>query len=165
MKSDNWVDRLIMEYEDGRRELHKMKRKLSDSEFGKIDKTQINSMISDMTYVLDWLKTGRDPDNRRGIERRSVYQRQVLADMSLFPSLDIVPEKRELTEEEKKAIYDVLLILSARERQCFIMHNAYMMSMSEISEELGIKKSTVQKYIERAREKIKKKVSCHTAVI
>lgn len=165
MTDRNWVDRLIMQYEEGRKELRKMKNRLGNSYIDKLDKTQINNMIDDMTLAIDWMKSGREPGNRRAIEKRSIYQRQVLADMNLFPSLDIVPEKRELSEDEKRAIYDVLLILSSRERQCFIMHTAYMMSMSDISKQLGITKASVQKYIERARRKIEEKVSCHTIAI
>lgn len=157
----NWVDTLIMEYEEGRKELQKMKSKLGDSELDRLDKTQINSMINDMSFAIEWMKIGRQPGSLRGIDKRSAYQRAVLLDMDRFPSLDILPEERELTEEERKAITKVLLTLSHRERQCFIMHAAYQWSMQEIAEELNITKSSVQKYIERAKNKI----SCHTDVV
>lgn len=160
-KLNNWADKLILEYEEGRRDLHKMKRKLGDSEWDLQDKTHINSMINDMTFAIDWMKIGRMPGSLRGIDKRSAYQRRALIDMDLLPSLDIVPEPRELTEEEKRAIYNVLIDLSHRERQCFLLHAALGWSFQSIADELKISKSSVQKYIERAKNKI----SCHTNVI
>lgn len=158
---DNWVDKLIIEYEEGRKDLYGIKNKLGDSELDKLDRTQINSMIHDMSFSIEWMKTGRMPGKLRGIDKRSAYQRRVLLDMDLFPSLDIEPKPRRLTEKEKRDIYEVLLILSHRERQCYLLHMAQGWSMQEIADELGVTKSSVQKYIERA----KNKVSCHTNVI
>lgn len=153
-----WVDNLIMEYQKGIRGLKEMEKELTDSEIDQLDKKQLNSMIRDMTYAVNWLKIGKEPGSLRGIERRSVYQRRVLMDMDLFPSLEIEPDEEELSNEDKKAIIDVLTYLSVRERQCFVLHKAYGFSMGEIEDELGISKSSVQKYIERATNKIKNKI-------
>lgn len=181
-----WADKMIIEYEDGRRDLGRMKGELEDNnarligdkkldeldvaareqiDLNNQDKIQINSMINDMSFAIDWMKTGRRPGNLRGIDRRSVYQRTALVDMDLMPSLDIVPEQRELENIEKQALMDMLIDLSHRERQCYLLHMAQGWSMQEIADELKIKKPTVQKFIERARNKIKRKLSCHTNVI
>lgn len=160
-----WADQLISEYDEGRRTLNDMRDSLTDSELDSLDKRQINGMIRDMTYSLNWLKIGKEPGSLRGIERRSIYQRRVLMDMDLFPSLEITPDDEELSNEDKQAIVDILLVLSARERQCYVLHNAYEMSMSEVGSELGITKSAVQKYIDRANKKINKKIvsyDCHS---
>ena len=77
---NNWVDKLIIEYEDGRKELNAMKLKLGDSELDKLDKTQINSMINDMSYSIEWMKMGRQPGSLRGIDTRSAYQKRILLD-------------------------------------------------------------------------------------
>ena len=161
----NWVDSLTEQYEQGRRGLNHMKNELGDSLEDMQDKRQINSMINDMSFSIDWMKKGRRPGNLRGIDRRSAYQRRVLMDMDLFPSLDIEPEQRTLSESEKSAIREILIDLSHRERQCYLLHMAQGWSMQEIAEELNIKKSSVQKFIERAKNKIKMKVSCHTIVV
>src|SRR5690625_135832 len=92
----NWADDLIVEYEQGREGLREMKKVLSDTEYDKLDKRQINSMIRTMSFSIDWMKTGKEPGNLRGIDRRSIYQRRVLMDMELFPSLEIYPEDKEL---------------------------------------------------------------------
>ncbi len=160
-----WVDRMIIEYEDGRRDLQRIKNNLGDSEIDKMDKTQVNGMINDMSFAIDWMRTGRRPGNLRGIDRRSVYQRTALVDMDLMPSLDIQPEPGELGEREKQALVNMLIDLSHRERQCYLLHMAQGWSMQEIANELNIKKPTVQKFIERAKNKIKRKLSCHTNVI
>lgn len=153
-----WVDSLITEYQKGVKGLREMERELTDSEIDQLDKKQLNSMVRDMTFAINWLKIGKEPGSLRGIERRSVYQRRVLMDMDLFPSLEIEPDEEELSNEDKKAIIDVLTYLSVRERQCFVLHKAYSMSMAEIGKEIGISKSAVQKYIDRATNKIKNKI-------
>jgi len=46
------------------------------------DRELIVGMISSCSYVIEWLETGRRPGNRRGIERRAGYQREVPTDPS-----------------------------------------------------------------------------------
>ncbi|GAB2558301.1 sigma-70 family RNA polymerase sigma factor [Gracilibacillus alcaliphilus] len=158
----NWADQLIREYEIGRKGLTTMKRELDPNDLADMnDQSKINSMIGTMTEAIDWMTIGKEPGKKRGIDKRAAYQRRAMADMDLFPSLDIVPKERELTEDEKQIIFNLIAELSPRERQCFIMNKAYMMSYAEISEELKIGRSTVQKYVERARSKI----SCRTDVV
>lgn len=183
---ENWADKLLLEYEEGRRGLSGMKNGLNDDidyligdkepheidletreliELKKQDKSQISSMVRDMTFSMNWMKIGREPGKLRGIDRRSIYQRRVIMDMDLYPSLDIEPEQEELSNEDKSAIVDVLIDLSVRERQCYVLHNAYGMSMAVIGKEIGVSKSSVQKYIVRANDKINKKIvsyDCHT---
>ncbi|GAA5417696.1 hypothetical protein Pryu01_02771 [Paraliobacillus ryukyuensis] len=172
----NWADHLIIQYEDGRKELTKAKQILDDKieklmmgenqanmdsvtldriKKNESDQSQINSMILSMTEAIEWMRTGKDPGTMKGIEKRSIYQSNSIDNMDLFPSLDVKPKERELTEEEKQYVYEVLRELSPRERQCFIFQKAYMWTFSQIAEEVGVGKSTVQKYIERAEEKIK----------
>ncbi|MFA1820568.1 sigma factor-like helix-turn-helix DNA-binding protein [Virgibacillus oceani] len=163
---ENWADKLLIEYEDGRKELSSMKDELNlGIEEDRQDRKQINSMITDMSFSIDWMKTGRRPGNLRGIDKRSAYQRRTLLDMDLFPSLDIETEEKTLNQAEKEALMNILIELSHRERQCYLLHMAQGWSMQEIAEELKIKKPTVQKFIDRAKVKIKKKVACHTNVI
>ncbi|PAE17276.1 hypothetical protein CHH91_04520 [Virgibacillus sp. 7505] len=155
---DNWADRMIIEYEKGRQGLSQMKNALDPENIhDQKDKSQINSMIGEMSEAMEWMKCGHHP-GARGIERKSAYQRRSLVNMDLMPSLDIEPQQRELTEDEKHAIRDVLILLSHRERECFLLHKAQGWSMSEIARELHISKPTVQKYINRAKEKIKEKI-------
>ncbi|PWU66569.1 sigma-70 family RNA polymerase sigma factor [Gracilibacillus dipsosauri] len=158
---NDWAEKMIIQYEEGRKELRHKIDNLGDSETDKMDKSQINSMVSEMSFVIDWLKNGREPGKLRGIDKSSAYQLDSIQDMDMFPTLNIKPTQRELTEEEKRDIFDVLLTLSPRERQCFILHESYLRTFAEIAEELGLSRSSVQRYIERAR----KKISCHAVVV
>jgi len=117
-----------------------------------------------MSFSIEWLKKGRRPGNLRGIDKRSAYQRRALVDMDLFPSLEIEPEEKTLDQEEKHALIKMLAELSHRERQCFLLHQANGLSYSEVQRELGIGRSTVQKYVERAKKKIKKNL-CRANVV
>ena len=155
----NWVYKLIKEYSIGKKELEEYREQLDkDNPCCQKDYEIIGSMISDMQYAIDWMRRGSKPDFRRGIERRSVYQRTVLLDTDIFPSLQIEPEE-ELTNEEKKKLVDMLWKLSERERQCFVLNKAYGMSYGEIADEIKLSRSTVQQYVERARSKIKELVA------
>jgi positive control factor len=164
-QSENWADKLITEYETGRKQLREMKGKLNlELLEDKQDEKQINSMISDMSFSIEWMKLGRRPGNMRGIDKRSAYQRRALIDMDLFPSLDIEPEEKEISEEQKRLLVNILMDLSHRERQCYLLHMAQGLSYGDIKKELGIGRSTVQKYVERAKEKINKKL-CRANVV
>lgn len=168
---NNWADRLISEYTRGREALQVKRDNLSDSFEDDLDRKTINSMINDMSEIIKWLKFGKDPSDFRSNEKRSAYQRRLILDMDMFPTLDIMPESlketspRELSEKEKESITKVLIELSWRERQCYLLHYANRRTFQEISDELGVTKSAVQKYIERARAKIDDFLSCHTGVI
>ncbi|WP_077325755.1 sigma factor-like helix-turn-helix DNA-binding protein [Virgibacillus siamensis] len=148
-----WVDKLIIEYEQGRKELRQMHDKLGDSEQDEKDKSEINSMINDMTFSLEWMKTGTQPDMYLGIDKHGAYQTDHIANMDWFPSLDIVPE-RKLTEQEKQDIFLKLVKLSARERVCFVLREGYLWEFHDIAEELGVSKQTVHIYFKRARKKL-----------
>jgi len=155
-----WVEKLIDEYSVGKKELEKLREKLDlSTDEGINDYQLIGGMIGDMQYALEWMKKGRRPGNLRGVEKRSAYQRRALLDMDLFPSWDIEVKPRELSEIEKKAIVDVLIDLSYRERQCYLLHMGQGWSLSEIAKELNISKRSVQQYVDRAKQKIKNKVS------
>lgn len=174
-KLEAWADVFLMQYEDGRKGLESMKGQLDDQnveligdrgfkevdiqtkkaiERNRQDKSQINSMISDMSFAIDWMKTGRRPGNMRGIDKRSAYQRRALIDMDLFPSLDIEPKERQLEQEEREKLREILILLSHRERQCYLLHMANGLSFSEIGTELGLSKWTARGYVDRAKKKI-----------
>lgn len=152
----NWADKLLKEYKQGRKELKNMRNELTDSERDRLDKTKINSMINEMSYVIKWLETGRNPDELRGVNIKNIYRLRYLENMDLLPDIsqEFEREQLELTEEKKKILVQVFASLSDRERDCFILHVTQEMSMAEIAKELKISKSAVQIYINRAKDKI-----------
>lgn len=163
----DWTDQLIQEYTDGKRLLRSKADGVDRDDPERMeDLKQINSMIDSMTYSLEWMTTGRQPGMYRGVESRSIYQRRSYENIDLIP--DIEKELREendinrkqlyMTKEEKAAMADILVSFSLRERQCYILHTAQGMSMAEIAEELGVSKSSVQMYINRAKDKVTDRV-------
>lgn len=159
---DNWADRLLAEYEEGRKELREMKNNLNPEILtDQRDEKLINSMIDSMTYSINWMKTGRQPDVYRGIDRKNKYRVKLYDDMDVIPDISEQLEREPLylTQEQRRTLLMVFKNLSHRERQCYIMYEAENLSMQKIANRLGIKKRTVQQYIERAREKVEKIVS------
>ncbi len=149
-----WADKLVIEYQDGRRELQKRdKANISDQE-------KINSMITSMSYSIDWMKVGRDPEVIRGIDISQAYQKKTYGNMDIFPA-SLQEADKEMDDSQKQSILNILMGLTARERECFILNKAYMQSYADVAKELGITRSSVQKYVERA----KKKISCHADVM
>ncbi|MCM2991008.1 sigma-70 family RNA polymerase sigma factor [Bacillus safensis] len=129
----------------------------------KHDKKMIASMVSDLEYVVEWLQIGREPGARRGLDRRSVYQRTLLAKPEVLEALSheytIIQEKgTEISERDKKRIDEALSVLTDREKDVFFMHTTQGLSFCEIAVMLDVKKGTVQKHMERARTKMSKKV-------
>lgn len=152
-----WVERLIVQYTVGKKELEGYRETLdtNNPDYEKNNEI-IGGMISDMQYALDWMRIGRRPGARRGIDRQSIYQRTVLLDSEIFPSLQVEAIPGELTEEEKRRVTDVLCTLSYRERHCFILNVSYGLSYNEIAGEMKLTKASVQHYVNRAKKKIKR---------
>ncbi|GIN95202.1 hypothetical protein J6TS1_10720 [Siminovitchia terrae] len=161
---ESWVDRLIEEYSEGKRQLHKLRESFDETDpLHQADRKTINSMIGDMDFVIEWLETGRQPGVMRGIDVKHVYQKRSLESMEFIPDITEQLETNDkplsLNEEEKRILLDIFSSFSFRERQCYILHVAQGMSMSQIAEMLSIQKRTVQQYIERARVKVEQIVS------
>lgn len=156
---ENWADKLIHEYSEGKKELNALKEKSIDA----LDIKQINSMIDSMSYSIEWMSTGRQPGTYRGIDKKGIYQRQFVQSVECIPDiteqLESEPKQLYMTREEKIILADILAALSHRERYCYIMYVSQGLSMSKIAEEIGLSKATVQSYINRAKNKVKDRVS------
>lgn len=159
----NWADKLIQEYTVGQLELTKRADRLDrNNPSNKDDLKQINSMIESMSFSLEWMATGRQPGTYRGVEKRAIYQRQYIESMDTIPDiteqLETDHKHLYISKEERLILADILATMSHRERQCYVLHEGQGMSMGRIAEEIGLKKRTVQQYIERARAKVKERV-------
>lgn len=161
---DRWADDLIEEYRRGKSDLNRRLKKLAQDEFAnEVDRDLITDMIADMQFAIDWLKTGHQPNSYKGIDKKAVYQKMMFESMDFIPDiveqLDINDHQLRMTPYQQIKITNILAVLSTRERQCYLLHTTQQMSMEAVAEETGIKKGSVQKYIERARAKIVKIVS------
>ncbi|TDF92169.1 sigma-70 family RNA polymerase sigma factor [Paenibacillus piri] len=123
------------------------------------DKELISGMMSDVQYAIEWMKTGRCPANRRGIERRSACQREKLMDpqqMQTYLEQQSCPTRpNPLTGEQRVRLELALSLLSPRERECFELHHGMCYSLQEIASLLQLKKGTVQYYVQTAQSKLR----------
>lgn len=159
----NWADELIQEYTVGQLELTKRAERMDrKNPSDKDDLSQINSMIESMEFSIEWMATGRQPGTYRGAEKRAVYQKQYIESMDIIP--DITEQLEEdhkhlyISKEEKMILADIFASMSHRERQCYVLYEGQGMSMGKIADEIGLKKRTVQQYIDRARLKVEERV-------
>lgn len=161
---DIWADELIKQYSDGRKQLQKKRERLDKEDpLDQQDLTQINSMIAEMSFVLEWLETGRQPGTFKGVDKKSIYQHRSFESMDFIPDiteqLEEGPKQLYMSAEEKIILADIFASLSLRERQCYILHEARGLSMGIIAEEMAVSKAAVQSYVNRARTKVKMRVS------
>ena len=164
----SWVDKMVPEYIEGRQDMKKRADQVDRANPIEMnDLKQFNSMIDSMTYSLEWMTTGRQPNTYRGVDEKAVYQRRSYENIDLIPDIemqlreenDINKKHLFMTKEEKIILADILSTFSLRERTCYILHEGQKMSMSAVADELGITKRSVQQYVERARKKVQEKVS------
>lgn len=159
-----WADDLLHEYGIGKKDLERRRdwNKRSNAQEMN-DLTQINSMIESMSFSMEFMETGKEPGTYKGIDKKRVYQRQSFASMDFIPDiteqLEEGPKQLRMSAEEKIILADIFAALSYRERQCYILHEASGLSMGKIADEVGLKRRTVQQYIERARKKVAERVS------
>ena len=185
----SWVEQLLKEYRQGRKTLNKRYKEMDSKD---PDRKIIGSMARDMTFVIEWLETGRMPGTLKGIHGKREYEINQWNSKPVAQGIDSYwdesiggyalisnyadpyqeaegkidselgfKEKPEvtLTNEQKKALIEVLAVLSHRERHCFVFHTAYLYTYREIGDILNISLGAVQKYMERARAKIEKMTS------
>jgi len=128
------------------------------------DKKIVNSWISNLQYSIKWLSTGKRPGSKRGIERRSVYQKEILIDgMEIAKVIDnghiYYPEEESIESEEEQVYFEkvtnsILDVLTEKERELYKMH-LNGLAPFEISKYMGMPYKTVYKSINRCKEKIR----------
>ncbi|MCM3632870.1 sigma-70 family RNA polymerase sigma factor [Paenibacillus camelliae] len=121
----------------------------------------IGSIISDLTYVIEWLEHGRKPGPSRGIERRSVYQNTVLVDPHILQNYAKGYESRSsttITDEQRTEIKSALAKLSPREREVFMLVKGQGFSSEYVANMLGISKGSVDEMIQRAYKKFSQEI-------
>lgn len=145
----------------------KVTKQLLEAASTEEDAKIIRSMVSDLNYARQYLKCGYDPNDwNSGIHQReqlsSYHNRRVLLDTDLFAVRDhmeifgdVLQCDRTIEDIDKQKIQYVLADLTERQLTCYLLHYAHTRTYEQIAEELGLKASTVQNHIERAREKVK----------
>lgn len=140
----SWVKNVINEYQEKKAELEQYRKMLIESKDPKdqLDAVIIGGMIRDMQLALTWMKRGRHPGNRRGIQRRDVYHQTAL--QGVLTQMNIANESVAMS---------VLCDLSSRERLCFLAYYLEGLTQQEISIMLDVTRSTVQVTLRRAEKK------------
>lgn len=143
----------------------KNKERLSEAEFKRISELKqevslISNMITSTTYALNWLMSGKCPDNVTSIENYSYDQRAIRIDPKLIEA--IYSEEQNLNSAtssmDPELIFKVdsaLATLTKRERDVFELFEAHKFTLADISEMLSIEVSTVNTMLRRGRHKIK----------
>jgi len=146
---------------DGYKQTRRVLRALRTLNTDKNDRQVIGGMISDCSYVVEWLQTGRRPGNRRGIERLAAYQRERPTDPIILQaylartSAGGTVQAASVSDEDRERIEEVLRQLTPRERDCYVMVIGNGMAYSYVARMLGLKKSSVQWFVDSAKKKIK----------
>lgn len=122
------------------------------------DQGNLGSTISDLIYSIDYMKTGRVPGCRRGINRRSTEQREIPYDPKSYvfiqnAVLNSQPDSG-LSEEKLELLKDLLAKLTKREREVYELVHGRNYTWDETANLLGISKSTVQQFLLRAEKKL-----------
>jgi RNA polymerase sigma factor (sigma-70 family) len=156
---------LLMEYKESLRKIRVLKakhpqRKVNRSPEEDIRYGYLSNMETSLNFVIQWLSTGRQPGNIRGVERMDAYRREVLCDPLWFQeeSCDYrLPVKSEgsLPDPRRyKKVEEALSILTDREKEVFKMSRGEGFSFQEIAELLGISRGAVGALIHRAEKRL-----------
>ncbi|NQD66480.1 Fis family transcriptional regulator [Bacillus haikouensis] len=156
------MEKLLSSYKENLSKAKRMIEKASDR-----DKSLLNGMIRDLQYAIEWMETGRQPMNKRGVERLAAYQRERPFDPLLmqrffrsqgetYPWEDAENESV-ISSAEQEMIEDALSVLTAKEKEVYLMSRGHCLSYSQIANYLCISSSSVQTMIERAEKKISKR--------
>lgn len=127
------------------------------------ERRKIADMIDDCEYVLEWLETGRCPDD---CKRAARPYRVRLWDPAWLTAVDVVDpcgrgddagfggrQRPEAGGGTFSLLERLLASLSERERQCLVMHYGDGMTLDEIASALSVGKSSVQTYLARGMKK------------
>lgn len=158
------VDMLKEEYSLARKEMDSTKISSLQTEINKVEQDIkiLNAAISDATYIISWITTGRRPGALRGIERRAVYEREVAFEgkwLDLFIDQSAVihelpkPDQEEM-QMKSDLIEDLKECLTERQIEIFSML-AEGIGQTEIAKMLGVSKQAIHETIARGRRNIK----------
>lgn len=126
------------------------------------DKKILNAALTNLVFSIEWMQTGRMPGAKRGIEKRSAYEREVLTDpywlqLKCDEIIDVFhfEEKNQVDEYKQELVHDIMKTLSKREQEILTL-KAKEFSIRRIANLLDVPKSTVGDVLKRTRTKIEK---------
>lgn len=151
-KGVNTVEELLREYRQTRSVIMAARLRAEEE-----DSKIMGSMLSDVQLAIDWMEKGHNPGPRRGIHRRSGRQRTVTVDplhMQSYAQPAACGSPTTLSDHERFQIDDALSTLSDKEKQAYILRHGLCFSIGQVAQEMLISRSSVQKLLERADQKV-----------
>ncbi|MFC7783331.1 sigma-70 family RNA polymerase sigma factor [Rossellomorea sp. GCM10028870] len=131
------------------------------------DKSILIGIVRDLQYAIEWMEAGRQPGTKRGVERLAAYQRERPFDPLImqryFRSNEVIypwnndNKDNTVSSEERERIEDALSVLTAKEKEVYLMSRGHCLTYSQIANYLCISSSSVQTMIERAEKKVSKR--------
>jgi positive control factor len=159
-------DELVRQYRETAALLRALRTLNTDQDERKL----IGGMLSDCHFALEWLRTGRCPGSRRGVERRAGYERAIPTDPVVLQSFaragaDGSGRSPALPAAERARLEEALEVLSDRERECFVLARGEGFSYEDIAAMLRIGKPSVASYLRRAQQKLRQYVATRSPAI
>lgn len=152
---------LIKDYNQSLYKIEKAKEEASDE-----DKKTLGSMASDLRFAIQWMRTARMPNVRRGVENLSAYQideRSAVDPIEFqikYGSIQYDPYTMIDDDDEpafnNQDLENFLQLLSRQEYDAYVSVKGKGLTYSETAELMECCKSTVQSYVTRAEDKIQK---------
>lgn len=187
------VKKLLKEYNETKRHTEKMLRTMEEKlasykQMNSFDTTNklknltaeemelseeyetVKQMLSDINYIINWLRRGGQPNRKRGIERQGVYKREIPFEpywiqrrKDVTESVDtienLLQSSDEITEDElmkEQQVKEITKIFNDKQKEILSL-KADGYTHSEIAEILEIPKSTVDVTIKRIKDKVRDK--------
>lgn len=126
------------------------------------DKKILSSSISDLEYCIEWMETARMPGAKRGIERRSYKQREVLMDpktMAEYLQQKQHPQYNTVSDSDFKKLNDILSCLSEFQRDCYTLIRGQCFTYQQTADFLQVSISSVLSHMQRADKLIRDKLA------
>lgn len=150
---------LLMSYLLSKNNVLKRIRNLMQHNVIDINELALNrQMLSDINYVIEWIREGHEPNKYSAIDKRQCY---LVNHETIEKMIDVSMYQKNGTEEYHDYIQDVnhkayyaLMKLTKQELEIFLMHKCENLSLSEVADLLNISKSSTQSYLKRALNKI-----------
>ena len=155
---------LLIEYFEARKHTLQLIERCKNEEDLKV----LKSIVRDIEFVIKWIETGHNPKDYKGIYTLQSYtiDHQVLEaviDSNGYVSHEDQEDYEQLINDSTKDYKKLLVKLSQRELETFIMVKCERLKLSQVGELLGMKKGTVQTYLDRATNKLKQSVEDYEA--
>lgn len=138
------IKELIREYRESLRKLRK----------SKAVPLYRSSMISDTEWTIKYMETGRIPGTKWTVARWSRKDREVLFDPQVMARCFRIPDTTpEVSEGIRLMLENLLMCLSKRERDVFLLVIGQRFTHSQAAEFLGLSRDNVYNLLKRAEKK------------